>query len=258
VKLDVLEFVEKRLAELIEKPLQTFFPGTRADQLLAKRLVQAMSDDLSVDAGGRLVAPVYYEIKLNPTHTGLWTERPGLAGMLAEALLLAAHEQKVTFERSPVIGVTFDIDVPVEDIQVITLEMGQAGGSTTAESPLAAPQPSAIPADAFLIINGDRHVDLKEPVLTIGRSPTNQLVLDDPQVSRVHAQLRAIDGAFTIIDLDSTCGTLVNGEPVTQVALRAGDTIVLGDSTLIYGQESVSSEETTSLPVIPRKKGKAK
>ena len=94
--------------------------------------------------------------------------------------------------------------------------------------------------------------------MTIGRSPTNQLVLDDPQVSRVHAQLRAIDGTFTIIDLDSTCGTLVNGEAVTQVPLRAGDAIVLGDTTLIYGQESISSEETTSLPVIPRKKGKAK
>jgi hypothetical protein len=257
VKLDALEFVEKRLAELIEKPLQTFFPGTRADQLLAKRLVQAMSDDLSVDAGGRLVAPVYYEIKLNPLHNDLWTERPGLPGMLAEALLLAAHEQKVTFERSPVIGVTFDIEVPVEDIQVITLELGQPDG-TTAESPAAAPDISAIPADAFLIINGDRHVVLAEPVLTIGRSPTNQLVLDDPQASRMHAQLRAIDGAYTIIDLDSTCGTLVNGEPVTQAVLRAGDTIVLGNTTLIYGQESVSSEETTSLPVIPRKKGKSR
>jgi len=256
VKLDVLEFLEKRLAELMEKPLQTFFPGTRADQLLAKRLVQAMSDDLSVDAGGRLVAPVYYEIKLNPIHTDLWTERTGLPGMLAEALLLAAHEQKVSFESSPVIGVTFDIDVPMEDIQVITLELGQPGG-TTAESPLAM-DASAIPADAFLIINGDRHVNLKEPVLTIGRSPSNQLVLDDPLVSRVHAQLRAIDGVFAIIDLDSTCGTLVNGEAVTQATLRAGDAIVLGNTTLIYGQESVSSEETTSLPVKPPKKGKTR
>jgi len=255
VKLDALEFLEKRLAELIEKPLQTFFPGTRADQLLAKRLVQAMSDDLSVDAGGRLVAPVYYEIKLNPVHNDLWTERPGLAGMLAEALLLAAHEQKVTFERSPVIGVTFDPDVQIEDIQVITLELGQVEG-TTAENPAGTTDASAIPVDAFLIINGDRQVELKDPVLTIGRSPTNQLVLDDPQVSRVHAQLRVIDGAFTIIDLDSTCGTLVNGNAVTQAALRAGDTIVLGNSTLIYGQESVPADETTSLPVKPPKEGK--
>jgi len=256
VKLDVLEFLEKRLAELMEKPLQTFFPGTRADQLLAKRLVQAMSDDLSVDAAGRLVAPVYYEIRLNPIHTDLWTERAGLPGMLAEALLLAAHEQKVSFERSPVIGVTFDIDVPMEDIQVVTLELGQSGG-TTAESPVSV-EPSAIPADAFLIINGDRHVILKEPVVTIGRSPTNQLVLDDPLVSRVHAQLRAIDGVFAIIDLDSTCGTLVNGEAVSQATLRAGDAIILGNTTLIYGQESVSTEETILLPVKPRKKGKSR
>jgi hypothetical protein len=253
MKLEVLEFLERRLADLIEKPLEAFFPGMRADQLLAKRLVAAMSDDLSVDAGGQLVAPVYYELRLNPLHDVLWMERPGLAVHLSAALQQAAREQKVAFEMPPVIGVVFDPDVAVEDIQVATLELSKQPDSTT-ESPAALSNRSVIPPDAFMIINGGPHLALDKPAMTIGRSPTNQLVLDDPQVSRVHAQLRAVDGSFQIIDLDSTCGTLVNGKPVTQITLRDGDVIVLGNSTLIYGQESNPAEETTLLPVIKTQK----
>ncbi len=256
MKLDLLDLLEKRLTDLIEKPLQAFFPNARADQLLAKRLASAMNDNLSVDAGGRLIAPVYYELRLNPLHTVLWTERPGLAIQLSTALQQAALEHKVAFEMPPVIDAVFDPAIPVEDISVFTLELGLQPGAT-AENPVKVPDTSAIPEEAFLIINGGRHLALNQPVLTIGRSKSNQLVLADPAVSRVHAQLRAIDGVFKIFDLDSTCGTSVNGEMVTQAALRAGDVIVLGNSTLIYGQESVSTEATTSLLAIQPDKGKS-
>jgi len=257
LKLDVLEFLEQRLSDLIEKPLQKFFPVVRADQLLAKRLVKAMSDDLSVDSAGRLVAPVYYELRLNPLHNVLWTERPGLAGQLTQALQQAAQEQGIAFESQPVIDVVFDADVPLEDIQVTTLELGPKAG-TTAETKTEPPDNSAIPADAFLIINGGRHLALTVPVLNIGRAENNQLALDNPQVSRVHAQLRAIGGTFHIFDLDSTCGTLVNGEEVHQAALRTGDVIDIGGVTLVYGQESASIEDTTSLPAVQPDKRKSK
>jgi hypothetical protein len=257
LKLDVLEFLEQRLSDLIEKPLQRFFPVVRADQLLAKRLVKAMSDDLSVDGGGRLVAPVCYELHLNPLHNDLWSERPDLLAQLTQALQQAAREQGIAFERQPVIDVVFDDDVPLEDVQVCTLELGIRPGKT-AETPAASSDNSAIPEEAFLIINGGKHVALTMSVLTIGRAETNQLVLDNPQVSRVHAQLRAIDGTFQIFDLDSTCGTLVNGEEVHQYALRTGDVIDIGGITLVYGQEYASVEDTTSLPVIKPAKGKHK
>jgi hypothetical protein len=256
LKLDVLEFLEQRLSDLIEKPLERFFPVVRADQLLAKRLVKAMSDDLSVDNAGRLVAPVCYELRINPLHTVLWSERPGLLAQLTEALQQAAREQGIAFESLPVIDVVFDNDVAPEDIQVTTLELGVKPG-TTAETTVASPDYSAIPEDAFLIINGGRHLALTVPVLTIGRAETNQLVLDNPQVSRVHAQLRAIDGAFHIFDLDSTCGTLVNGEDIHHTALRTGDVIEIGGVSLVYGQESTSVEDTTNLPPIKNNKGKS-
>jgi hypothetical protein len=257
LKLDVLEFLEQRLSDLIEKPLQSFFPVVRADQLLAKRLVKAMSDDLSVDGGGRLVAPVCYELRINPLHNDLWSERSDLLAQLTQALQQAAQEQGVTFESLPVIDVVFDNDVPPEDIQVTTLELGVRPGAT-AETPAASPDDSAIPEEAFLIINGGRHVALTVSVLTIGRAETNQLILDNPQISRVHAQLRAIDGTFHIFDLDSTCGTLVNGVEVQQAALRTGDVIDIGGVSLVYGQESTSIEDTTNLPALKPGKGKRK
>lgn len=250
MKLDILEFLEKRLANLIEKPLEAFFPTARADQILAKRLVQAMSDDLSVDRGGQLVAPVCYELRINPLHSVLWAERPGLVFQLTEALVNAAREQSISFERPPVIDVVFDSEISPEDIRVTTLELG-IKGATKSGNPLELPDiTTAVPADAFLIINGDRHLALTQPVLTIGRAASNHLVLDYPEVSRMHAQLRVIDGAFCVFDLDSTCGTLVNGESIKQYKLRSGDVLDIGGVTLIYGQESGWVEDTTDLPAI--------
>ncbi|MBN2256556.1 MAG: DUF3662 domain-containing protein [Anaerolineaceae bacterium] len=257
MKLEALDAIERRLSQLIEAPFRELFREGRADQLLARRLVEAMSSDLSVDAGGRVVAPVYYEIKLNPQHASLWAEDPNLTRLLNESLLKAAIEQGIAFERPPVINAAYDTLIPIEEIRVVTLEFGDLPG-TTAVNKVGDIESSTIPGDAFLIINGDRHMVLDKPVITIGRANNNQLVLDSPQVSRVHAQLRAIDGVYHIFDLDSTCGTRVNGEIIYQAALRSGDVIDIGGITMIYGQESVSSDKTTNMAPVKPDKGTSK
>ena len=57
-------------------------------------------------------------------------------------------------------------------------------------------------------------VRLDRPVLTLGRDPSCDLVLDHPTVSRLHAQIRKMDGNFVLFDLKSTNGTFVNGQRV--------------------------------------------
>jgi len=78
--------------------------------------------------------------------------------------------------------------------------------------------------------DGTRH-----PVIagmTIGREGT-EIVLADPEVSRRHAKVRALDDALAIEDLGSTNGTYVNGQRVTGVAeLKDGDAIKMGNSAL--------------------------
>jgi transcriptional regulator with GAF, ATPase, and Fis domain len=70
--------------------------------------------------------------------------------------------------------------------------------------------------------------------VSIGRDSSNQLWAADPALSRRHCVLVATDSQFSIKDLKSRNGTLVNGVPVEQQQLRHGDQIYIGDSVLIF------------------------
>jgi pSer/pThr/pTyr-binding forkhead associated (FHA) protein len=97
---------------------------------------------------------------------------------------------------------------------------------------------NGIPENAFLIIEGVKVYALAESVVNIGRRLENQLVIDDPRVSRNHAQLRAIKGRFVLFDLNSTGGTFVNGQRTSQTVLYPGDVISLAGVALIFGQDN--------------------
>jgi hypothetical protein len=76
---------------------------------------------------------------------------------------------------------------------------------------------------------------LEEPVITIGRDPSNDLVLQDSLVSRRHAQIRRTDGGAMIADLNSANGTLLNRMLVTRPSsLRSGDVIRLGNTEVRF------------------------
>ncbi len=96
----------------------------------------------------------------------------------------------------------------------------------------------AIPENAFLIVEGVRVFQLTDPVVNIGRRLDNTLVVDDPRVSRNHAQLRAIKGRYVLFDLNSTGGTFVNGQRANQTVLYPGDVISLAGVSLIFGQDN--------------------
>jgi pSer/pThr/pTyr-binding forkhead associated (FHA) protein len=89
--------------------------------------------------------------------------------------------------------------------------------------------------DAFLIVEGKRHISLNRPLLRIGRHIDNDIVIEDPAVSRRHAQIRFRYDRFIIQDLGSQAGIRVNGKQVTEHVLRDGDVITLSGAALIYG-----------------------
>jgi pSer/pThr/pTyr-binding forkhead associated (FHA) protein len=97
---------------------------------------------------------------------------------------------------------------------------------------------SRIPDDAFLIVDGVKVIPLTQPLVRIGRRVENNVVLDDPRVSRSHAELRAINGRYILFDLNSTGGTFVNGVRITQVVVYPGDVISLAGVHLVYGQKN--------------------
>jgi predicted component of type VI protein secretion system len=69
----------------------------------------------------------------------------------------------------------------------------------------------------------------------IGRSRECEIVLDDAGISRRHAELRPQGGAWTIEDLGSTNGVLVNGTPVRGAQpLSPGDRVELGSTEIVF------------------------
>jgi hypothetical protein len=75
---------------------------------------------------------------------------------------------------------------------------------------------------------------LAADVVRAGRSPANDIVLDDASVSRRHALLARRGGATWILDDRSLNGVRVNGERVSEAALRDGDVIALGNVAVRY------------------------
>jgi pSer/pThr/pTyr-binding forkhead associated (FHA) protein len=71
--------------------------------------------------------------------------------------------------------------------------------------------------------------------LTIGRLPNNDVVLDDPKVSRRHTELIVQDGIVVARDLQSANGTQVNGQSITRdQPLHNGDVVTVGDTTFAF------------------------
>jgi predicted component of type VI protein secretion system len=81
--------------------------------------------------------------------------------------------------------------------------------------------------------------DLNKDIITLGRDITNDIVINDPEVSRHHMRLTRGAGGFTIEDLGSTNGTFINGQRITGARpLNNGDMIGLGE-TVTLGYELV-------------------
>jgi len=70
--------------------------------------------------------------------------------------------------------------------------------------------------------------------LTLGRHPDCDVILSDLLVSSFHARIEDRGDSWTLVDLDSTNGTLVEGEPAREVALSPGFKITLGNTVVRF------------------------
>src|SRR4051812_40013163 len=91
-------------------------------------------------------------------------------------------------------------------------------------------------ASLFVIQGADqgKRFELKSKPMALGRDQSNPIRLHDTEVSRRHAEVRAVDDSFRIIDLGSANGTFVNGQPVDQAPLRSGDRLQLGQTVMLF------------------------
>jgi hypothetical protein len=192
-----------------------------------------------------------YSIRVNPDDYAAYEEALGqpdqqlthfLASLMDGRELIPAGPLKVHLFADPSIRVGQAKIDAVHSQEVDEPTKGHPAGSnnnvlSTLES-----------QEAFLVVGGKRHISLNRPLLRIGRHIDNDLVIENPSVSRRHAQIRFRYDRFILQDLGSQAGIRVNGKQVTEHVLRDGDVITLSGTALIYGDGQPWSDQDRQRP----------
>ncbi len=248
-RVGILQRVEGFLERLFEAPAGRLGASLQPVSL-AKRIERAMDTNKSFGDVG-VIVPNQYVLHLNPTDFASFESyRAALEDDLAHGVLTRARRERYTLVARPRVRLNSDRSVRRGDIRVAARVVDDAGDRRHREqSPpvtsdtvvLSTPEDAAPDSArrAYLLVatEGQDPVqfDLGGPLITIGRASDNDVIVDDPMVSRHHCQLKLQHGAYGFVDLGSRNGSMVNGQPVQEVALGPGDIIQVGSTTIEFG-----------------------
>lgn len=239
-----LEQIESRLQALIEVRLVSALPGFKIEDLVIQKLADAMKSNLILDEEGNKIAPNVFTLVVPPQNAALWSE-PKLLSAMMNSLKIVGEEAGFSFSKQPTISIVQNFQNIEGQIEVLASHQLETGDETRGMTPAGRIDDPVVseklPQNAFLIIDGVKVFPLTQTVVNIGRRLDNQLSIDDPRISRNHAQLRAIKGRYVIFDLNSTGGTFVNAQRTSQSVLYPGDVISLAGVPLIFGQDNPPS-----------------
>lgn len=246
--------IEKRLQNLIELHLVKYLPGAVFQDRIAQRLAEALRSNLSTQ-GLESGSKVSHEFALvvHPSTLSQWQKDPRLIEGLTKLFIIVISEVGVQFEASPVMTLQTDPLVAIDDLKVISIKKSNLAETQDKQIEKDDGEESIPVKAAFLIVGGTKVFTLQQAVTNIGRRLDNHLVVDDPRVSRYHAQIRYVRGRFIIFDLNSTGGTYVNGQRSSQSALYPGDVISLAGLPIIFGQDNPppSAASGNTAPLAP-------
>jgi hypothetical protein len=183
---------------------------------LGRRLVREMDDHRSVDVKGRRIVPNDFTIVLSPAdRDGFGDIEVTLTTELAEAAKEYAREEGYHF-MGPV-----SVVLRVEN----SLKPGRFGIASQLRQ-----SPGGSPLGALVLPSGER-IELRDKPLTIGRLSDSNLTLPDHNVSRRHAEVRRSGNGFSVVDLGSTNGTMINGVRISgEHRLQDGDIVSIGST----------------------------
>lgn len=112
-----------------------------------------------------------------------------------------------------------------------------AAAATAAPTSKVESEAAEVKEQASLLLYENGQVVEQFPLvdeLTIGRSPNNQVVLKEARVSRRHAVIRKSGNSYMIVDNNSSNGTYVNSNPITEQILKSGDKIHIGSYEMVF------------------------
>lgn len=235
-----LDQLEAKLQSLVENQLTGLFPGIKLEDKVIQKLAVALKQNIIENKNKGAVAPNVYTLIVAVDSAPMWRESR-IIETLKNIITTAGRDVGLQFETGPTITITTDENFKNGEVSVVAshkLEPVEETQGMETNTTNETESNDAIPENAFLIIEGVKVHPLKEAVINIGRRLENHVVIDDPRISRNHAQLRAIKGRFVLFDLNSTGGTFVNGQRTSQTVLYPGDVISLAGVALIFGQDN--------------------
>jgi len=247
-----LDKIETRLRTLFEQHLPHLITGGDPQLDLVYNLIHVIRENLIESAEGLIYAPDQFALILHPDQIPTWENHQELLDEIASAIQRIGLEENFVFRQPISISIRSDPDMPDNTLSV-RAERTKPDPSLPDTAAMTQTkleiEPQGLPENAFLVLGGKMNTPLEKPVINIGRHSDNDIVLDDPHISRHHAQLRSINQRFVIFDVGSYGGLLLNGKKITKATLHAGDVIRLGVTSLIYIQDSTGETPTTALPV---------
>jgi hypothetical protein len=235
---------EEIVQQLVEGTFSRLFAGRLRPIQVANALAHALEDQALSRPGSAPLAPDHYQVALNPAdHSALLASQPGLAADLSRHLFDLARQAGFVMHRLPSVDLVPRPGVALHRVQVSARrqEADDEAQDSTRQMDLPPDQAGEDPAPPnrpFVILEGRRHIRLTSATVSLGRHLDNDIIVDDSRVSRQHAQLRRRYGRYVIYDLGSTGGTSVNGYPVQECVLEAGDVISLAGVNIIYGEDA--------------------
>jgi len=250
----IFEKIEKQLQNLIESRIQ-IFPWNSLQKSVAISIIHELRDELIKAIDNNEPLPNIYSISVHPEiFTNLSSDQQWIQE-IQKTLSESAEDYDSYFTGE--ISIEFFADPEILKLNEYRINSYSVVNEIEKTAVLKTNQNvrenKIFRSDAYLLLPNKDIFPLTIAITQIGRKNDNHLIIDDPIISRNHAQIRNINGNFVIFDLNSTSGTFVNGIRIKQALLRAGDVISIASFPLVYGEESDSNDfDFGSTAEIPR------
>lgn len=227
----VLQRFENRLEQFVSGTFARAFRSAVQPVEVAAALQRELDNSAQILSRDRRLVPNTFHVELSPAdHDRLSPYGSTLAQELTDMLREHAEEQSYVF-TGPV-SISFD---KVDELSTGRFRVRSAAMARVTANDESMTDTAVRRARIVLEVNGVRH-PLEPPGLVVGRGTDADLRINDPGVSRRHAEFRVRPGVDTpsvsVIDLGSTNGLLVNGQRVQQASLHDGAVVKVGNTSM--------------------------
>lgn len=246
----IFQRFERRVEGAVNGVFARAFKGDVQPVEIAARLQRELDSEAKLMSRDKKLVPNDFTVELSPhDHDKLAPYAATLTRELAEELRTHAVERGYVFSGPVRIDLELDSRLPTGRFTVSSEAVAEVSvPDAPARPPAAGSAPPDRPADdgrgrrgaLVLEVNGMRH-PLQPPGLVIGRGTEADLRINDPGISRRHAEIRvgqSGDGSIDIVDLGSTNGITVDGHKVRHAVLREGSRIEIGTTRMLVHDPS--------------------